>query len=184
MATVRTHPVERDAEEDGAPVRTGRVPVGGPIFGRMRRFIAGTGSAIRSLLSMASTIGMILMLIYELQFLTNFRLPWGWSAGGFGWIGALIMILIYGGSKMPHLLGQEPGDHWSLIREVLYGMVNFAVAVAFLTAVRWGLSASESAVSIFWALIAVFLGMIICEIIIAMRLTSRSWQNQVGGQGT
>jgi hypothetical protein len=187
-ASIHVEGQERDDDEDHK-IRRGELPVAGGSFGRMRRIVRGAGSGLRFFLVSASTIGMLLMVAYELQYIWTIQIPWSnWDVSefvaNFGWNGALIMILVYVGLKVPHLVGQEPGDHWSLIREVLYGVVNIAVAVVFLTGVSWGLPAHDHSSPIFRLLLVVFVAMIVCEIIVAMRLTSRSWQNQAGGQGT
>lgn len=136
-----------------------------PGMSMLRRAQATAGWA----LAVSSTVGTVLMAIYEIGIE---RLP---QEQTHAWILALIAIIVYVAAKMPHLLGQEPGDYVSLCREILFCMLNAGIAVV-------NVARSKPQPAIFMTLTAFFAAVVCIEIIIAMRLTSRSW-NQSSSAG-
>lgn len=125
------------------------------------------------LLALSSTIGSIAMGMFQVEMELR---PVTFGSATTSWIVALVAILVFAGCKMPHLLGQEPGDHWSLCREVLFCMANVAIAV-------WSLSHSPTGarLAIFSTLFAFFAIVTCIEIVIAMRLTARSFNQSAVG---
>lgn len=119
-------------------------------------------------LAVSSTIGTILMAAYEIGIE---RLPQEQTNA---WILALIAILVYLVAKLPHLLGQEPGDYVSLCREVLFCMFNAGIAVV-------NVARAKPQPTIFIVLTAFFVAVTCIEIVMAMRLTSRSWNQSSMG---
>lgn len=125
------------------------------------------------LLAFASTIGTLTMAGFQIAME---RYPAAFGGATTAWISALVAILVFLGCKMPHLMGQEPGDHASLCREVLFCMGNAAIAV-------WSLSHGPTGarLAIFGTLL-VFFAIVTCvEIVIAMRLTARSFNQSAAG---
>lgn len=149
----------------------GKIPV--PGRAGVRSVFAGASSALMVGLAFSSTVGTFAMGGFEVTLDRYARLS---QEPTIAWITALIAILFYLACKLPHLMGQEPGDYTSLCREVLYCMANGGIAV-------WSLAAGPSGVrlAIFSALAVFFVAMTCIEIVIAMRLTSRSWNQSAGG---
>lgn len=128
-----------------------------------------------------SSIGTGLMLLYQ------FFYSWGydkWDLIGDGanaWVVALVMLVFYVISKLPHIFGQEPGDVYGLVREVFLGIANLVLSVIFLTRVYDGMASPPNAVGISVMLCLLFLVIITWQIVQGMRLAIRSWADQTGG---
>jgi hypothetical protein len=120
-------------------------------------------------LALSSSLGTAALVVYQLvvQPYVHDR--------ALAWIFALVAIISYVASKLPHVVGQEPGDYVSLCREVLYSMLNAGIAVVAVATHR-PQPAISSALALF------FVAAACVEIIIAMRLTSRSWNQSSMGR--
>src|SRR4051812_19053421 len=87
-------------DDDDRKINRGSMPAPGGHFVRIRRAVRGAKAGFRGLLVAASTIAMVLMVVYELLYLGALTLPWmEWNVSGFvygyGWTGALITVLIF-----------------------------------------------------------------------------------------
>lgn len=149
----------------------GKIPV--PVMAGVRGVFAGASNVFMVGLTFSSTVGTVAMGAFETALA---RYPRLWHEPTIAWIFALSAIVFYLACKLPHLMGQEPGDYMSLCREVLYCMSNAALAI-------WNLASGPSGVrlAIFSALIVFFVAITCIEIVIAMRLTSRSWNQSAAG---
>jgi hypothetical protein len=153
--------------------------------GKVRRFLERCWYLLKLFMVMLSTIGTALMLVYQIMYSWEkklpfgYDLPWGWADEN-AWIGGFIMLLVYIASKIPHLWGQQPGDVNGLTREVFLGMVNVLMVVVFLTAANYGQHHPVNAIGIAIMHLVGFLILIVWQIQAAMRLTARTWTDQSG----
>ncbi len=148
---------------------------------RIKRLWHRICSLTKTTMLWLSAIGTVLMLGYQILYAWQ-QLPLRFTPdpGAQAWLVGLVALVVYVASKVPHLFGQEPGDAYGLVRELLLNDLNILAAVVFLTASFLGAPHAPNAVGITVMLLIIFIGMTVAQAIQAIVLSRRTWTDSTG----